>query len=309
MKFLKIYLHNVMAKSALLKSSIGKKYWMALTGLFLCLFLVGHLAGNLQLLMPNSQLQFNQYALFMTSNPAVKILSYLTYISILFHAIDGILLAIQNKNARPIGYAKTNSSANSSFASRNMAVLGTLVLVFIATHMINFWAKMHFDKNMPLMTQTIEAAPGMKSEYYVGRNVGQYYQIDQVKLPGEKEPEAGLPPKQLEIKNGTDVYNVQANVKVGELYKDLYKITFDFFKSKNKLFGVIPNEGLFFTIFYVLSMLVLAFHLWHGFQSAFQSLGLNSPKWTPIIKFAGKAFAVIVPLLFAIIPLFIHFSK
>lgn len=298
-----------MAKSALLKSSIGKKYWMALTGLFLCLFLVGHLAGNLQLLMPNSQLQFNQYALFMTSNPAVKILSYLTYISILFHAIDGILLAIQNKNARPIGYAKTNSSANSSFASRNMAVLGTLVLVFIATHMINFWAKMHFDKNMPLMTQTIEAAPGMKSEYYVGRNVGQYYQIDQVKLPGEKEPEAGLPPKQLEIKNGTDVYNVQANVKVGELYKDLYKITFDFFKSKNKLFGVIPNEGLFFTIFYVLSMLVLAFHLWHGFQSAFQSLGLNSPKWTPIIKFAGKAFAVIVPLLFAIIPLFIHFSK
>ncbi len=245
----------------------------------------------------------------MTTNPAVKILSYLTYISILFHAVDGILLAIQNKKARPVGYAKTNPSANSSFASRNMAVLGTLVLVFIATHMINFWAKMHFDKNMPLMTQTIEAGPGMKSEYYVGRAVGQYYQVDQVKLAGEKEPEVGLPPKQLEVKNGTDLYNVQANVKVGELYKDLHKITFDFFKSKNKLFGFIPNEGLFFTIFYVLSMLVLAFHLWHGFQSAFQSLGLNSPKWTPIIKFAGKAFAVIVPLLFAIIPLFIHFSK
>ncbi len=301
MKFLKIYLHNVMAKSALLKSSIGKKYWMALTGLFLCLFLVGHLAGNLQLLMPNSQLQFNQYALFMTTNPAVKILSYLTYISILFHAVDGILLAIQNKKARPVGYAKSNPSANSSFASRNMAVLGTLVLVFIATHMINFWAKMHFDKNMPLMTQTIEPAPGMKSEYYVGRAVGQYYQVDQVKLHGEKEPEAGLPPKQLEIKNGTDLYNVQANVKVGELYKDLHKITFDFFKDK--------KYGLYFTLFYVFSMAVLAFHLWHGFQSAFQSLGLNSPKWTPIIKFAGKAFAVIVPLLFAIIPLFIHFSK
>ncbi|RAR46725.1 succinate dehydrogenase cytochrome b subunit [Flavobacterium lacus] len=298
-----------MAKSALLKSSIGKKYWMALTGLFLCLFLVGHLAGNLQLLMPNSQLQFNQYALFMTSNPAVKILSYLTYISILFHAIDGILLTIQNKKARPVAYAKSNPSANSSFASRNMAVLGTLVLVFLATHMTNFWAKMHFDKSMPLMTQTIEAAPGMKSEYYVGRSVGQYYQVDQVKLPGDKEAEAGTPPKQLEVKNGTDVYNVQANVKVGELYKDLHKITFDFFKSKNKLFGVIPNEGLLFTIFYVLSMLVLAYHLWHGFQSAFQTLGLNSPKWTPTIKFLGKAFAVLVPLLFAIIPLYIHFTK
>jgi succinate dehydrogenase / fumarate reductase cytochrome b subunit len=290
-----------MAKSALLKSSIGKKYWMALTGLFLCLFLVGHLAGNLQLLMPNSQLQFNQYALFMTTNPAVKILSYLTYISILFHAVDGILLAIQNKKARPVGYAKNNPSANSSFASRNMAVLGTLVLVFIATHMINFWAKMHFDEKMPLMTQTIEPAPGMKSEYYVGRAVGQYYQVDQVKLPGDKEPEAGLPPKQLEVKNGTDVYNVQANVKVGELYKDLHKITFDFFKEE--------KYGLYFTLFYVFSMLVLAFHLWHGFQSAFQSFGLNNPKWTPIVKFAGKAFSVLVPLLFAIIPLYIHFSK
>lgn len=297
-----------MAKSALLKSSIGKKYWMALTGLFLCLFLVGHLAGNLQLIF-GTPLEFNEYALFMTTNPAVKILSYLTYISILFHAIDGILLTIQNKKARPISYAKTNPSANSSFASRNMAVLGTLVLVFIATHMVNFWAKMHFDEKMPLMTIAIETAPGMKADYFVGKNVGQYYPLDQIKMPGEAAPPDGVIPKQLEIRNGSEVYNVNANVKIGELYKDLHKITFDFFKSKNKLFGVIPNEGLFFTLFYVLSMVVLAFHLWHGFQSAFQSLGLNSPKWTPIFKFVGKAFAVIVPVLFAIIPLYIHFTK
>ena len=122
-----------MAKSALLKSSLAKKYWMALTGLFLCLFLAGHLAGNLQLIFGDA-LQFNQYALFMTTNPAVKLLSYVTYISILFHAIDGILLTIQNKKARPIGYAKENPGANSAWASRNMAVLGTIVLVFIAIY-------------------------------------------------------------------------------------------------------------------------------------------------------------------------------
>src|SRR5690606_1895556 len=100
------------------------------TGLFLCVFLIGHLAGNLQLIFGDA-LQFNQYALFMTSNPAVKILSYLTYISIVFHAVDGILLTIQNRKARPIGYAKENAAANSPWASRNMAVLGTLILVFI----------------------------------------------------------------------------------------------------------------------------------------------------------------------------------
>jgi succinate dehydrogenase / fumarate reductase cytochrome b subunit len=146
-----------MAKSALLKSSIAKKYWMALTGLFLCLFLAGHLAGNLQLIFSDA-LHFNQYALFMTSNPAVKLLSYLTYISILFHAVDGFLLTYQNIKARPIGYAKNNPSKNSSISSRNMAVLGTLILVFIVTHMVNFWAKMHFDENMPLQTVTVDAS-------------------------------------------------------------------------------------------------------------------------------------------------------
>ncbi len=287
-----------MAKSALLKSSIVKKYWMALTGLFLCLFLAGHLAGNLQLIFGTS-LQFNEYALFMTTNPAVKLLSYLTYISIIFHAIDGIMLTIQNKKARPIGYAKTDGSS-SSFASRNMAVLGTVILVFIATHMVNFWAKMHFDKNMPLMVKTIEIQPGMPQDFYVGRSTGQYYPVDQVGKEGEVI-QAGLPQKQLVIKNGTELYNPQVNVKMGDLYKDLHKLTLDFFKD--------AKYGLFFTIGYVLAMIALSFHLWHGFQSAFQSIGVNSSKLTPVIKFFGKAFAIIVPLLFAIIPVILHFKK
>jgi succinate dehydrogenase / fumarate reductase cytochrome b subunit len=287
-----------MAKSALLKSSIAKKYWMALTGLFLCLFLAGHLAGNLQLLVPNNALNFNQYALFMTSNPAVKLLSYLTYISILFHAIDGILLTIQNKKARPIGYAKTDGSST-SFASRNMAVLGTIILVFIATHMVNFWAKMHFDKNMPIMTKTIEVQ-GQKQVFYVGTQVGQYFPVDQVANEGEKVDQTAMP-KQFVIKNRTELYYSQADVKTADLYKDLYKLTVAFFKD--------AKYGLYFTIGYVLAMLALSFHLWHGFQSAFQTIGVNSSKLTPVIKFFGKAFAIIVPLLFAIIPLILHFKK
>ena len=285
-----------MAKSALLKSSIVKKYWMALTGLFLCLFLAGHLAGNLQLIFGDA-LQFNQYALFMTSNPAVKLLSYLTYFSILFHAVDGFMLTYQNVKARPIGYAKTNPAANSSFSSRNMAVLGTLILVFIVTHMVNFWAVMHFDKNMPLMKQTIEIQ-GMKQEFYVGRQVGQFFPVDQVQLEGEAPNP--MNPKQMVIKNRTDIYNVQANVKTAELYKDLHKITFAFFQH--------PKTGLIATLLYVLAMVVLSFHLLHGFQSAFQSLGVNN-KFTPAIKTFGKLFAIIVPVLFAIIPVYIHFVK
>ena len=282
-----------MAKSALLKSSLAKKYWMALTGLFLCLFLAGHLAGNLQLIFSDA-LHFNQYALFMTSNPAVKILSYLTYISILFHAFDGILLTIQNIKARPIGYAKTNPSANSSFSSRNMAVLGTLILVFIVTHMISFWAVMHFDEKMPLQTISIEAM-GQKQDLYLTTNEG-YIPTSQVAKNYEEAIKTGAP---TYIDNRTSFFNTQAKVKLSEGYKDLHKITIAFFKD--------PKYGLIYTIIYVLSMLVLAFHLLHGFQSAFQTMGLNSPKWTPIIKGFGKGFAIIVPLLFAIIPVYIHF--
>jgi len=274
-----------MAKSALLKSSIAKKYWMALTGLFLCLFLAGHLAGNLQLIFSDAS-HFNQYALFMTSNPAVKLLSYLTYISILFHAVDGFMLTVQNKKARPVGYAKTDGSS-SSFSSRNMAVLGTLILVFIVTHMVNFWAVMHFDKKMPLQTITVEQM-GQKTNYFITTDTGKFFPADTMQLA-----QSGL-----EIRNRTEFYNKAANVKMGEGYKDLHKITLAFFKD--------AKTGLLATILYVIAMAVLSFHLLHGFQSAFQSLGINN-KFTPAIKKFGTAFAILVPLLFAIIPVYIHF--
>lgn len=276
-----------MAKSALLKSSLAKKYWMALTGLFLCLFLVGHLIGNLQLLSSseNAALHFNQYALFMTTNPAIKLLSYLTYISIIFHAIDGILLTVQNKKARPVSYVMNNPSKNTIWASRNMAVLGTVILVFIVTHMVTFWGKMHFDKAMPLQTMTISAG-GMPQEFYLTTDGGYV-------------PKGQVDQGAMVIKNRTEFFDAGANVKVKEGYKDLYKITVAFFKD--------AKLGLVYTILYALSMVVLGFHLYHGFGSAFQSLGANNPKYNGLIKNFGKGFAIIVPLLFAIIPIYIHF--
>jgi succinate dehydrogenase / fumarate reductase cytochrome b subunit len=220
----------------------------------------------------------------MTTNPAVKILSYLTYISILFHAIDGIVLTVENRKARPIGYAKTDGSS-SSFSSRNMAVLGTIILVFIVTHMVNFWAVMHFDKNMPLQTVSI-GQPGQQQEYYLTTDGGYL-------------PKAQVDQKMITIENRTEFFDGNAKVKIKEGYKDLHKITVAFFKD--------PKTGLIATILYVIAMITLAFHLLHGFQSAFQSLGLNNPKYTPLIKTAGAAFAIIVPILFAIIPVYIHF--
>ena len=294
-----------MAKSAFMKSSIAKKYWMALTGLFLCLFLVGHLIGNLQLIFADA-LAFNLYALFMTTNPAVKILSYVTYISILFHAIDGIYLTIQNRKARPIKYAMNKPEKNTIWASRNMAVLGTVILVFIVTHLVNFWAVMHFKEDMPLQTITVKGPqPGTDQQLYIttGSGTSRFLAVNQV--DGKNLVKEGnkfyaiINPDQP---GSTDAKGTDAKgqkVFFAEGYKDLHKITVEFFKDS--------QWGLIATILYVFAMIVLGFHLYHGFGSAFQSLGANNPKYNGLIKNFGKGFAIIVPFLFAIIPLYIHF--
>lgn len=127
-------------------SSLGRKLIMALTGLFLCLFLVAHLAGNLQLLIPgeHGKLAFNEYSKFMTSNPFIKVMSYVTYLSIIFHALDGWAFTFYNRQARPVGYAMNKPQRNTIWSSRNMGILGTLVFIFIVIHMRDFWFNYHW---------------------------------------------------------------------------------------------------------------------------------------------------------------------
>ncbi len=131
-------------------SSIFRKILAALSGLFLTLFLIGHLAGNLQLFIPGieGQTQFNKYALFMTTNPVIKTLSIITYASILLHIALTLQLSFQSRKARPISYAISSGTSNSTWSSNNMALLGTFLLLFIIVHMRSFWYEMHFG-NMP----------------------------------------------------------------------------------------------------------------------------------------------------------------
>ncbi|MDE0917426.1 MAG: succinate dehydrogenase cytochrome b subunit [Flavobacteriales bacterium] len=225
-----------MSKTGILKSSLSRKYAMALTGLFLCLFLVGHLLGNLQLFVGGEEGReaFNNYAQFMTTNPLVKVLSYLTYAGVIFHIIDGFVLTIQNRKARPVKYVVEKGNLNSSWASRNMAVLGTILLVFLVSHMQSFWYVMHFGD--------------------------------------------------IEIIDGV---------------KDLHSVTLDFFNP------AINNLAAVMMGLYVFAMLSMAFHLNHGFQSAFQTMGVNHPKYTPAINFVGKAFSILIPAGFASLPIYL----
>ena len=99
--------------SKFLSSSIGQKVIMSLTGLFLMLFLVVHLIGNLQLLKADNGEAFNTYAFFMTHNPLIKTVSYSLYAFILWHAIQGLRLWLNNRAAR--GGTRAPPTARSSW--------------------------------------------------------------------------------------------------------------------------------------------------------------------------------------------------
>jgi len=228
-----------------LTSSIGRKLVMSLTGLFLILFLTVHLIGNLQLLWNDGGEAFNSYAYMMTHNPLIKLISLGNYFFILLHAALGILLYFQNKSAKGTKYA-VSSKASATWASKNMALLGTLVLAFIFIHMGDFWFRMKMEQNW--------------------------------------NPEG-------------DWLNMYDSKTLGHPVVDLYeRVSYRF-------------EQLWIVVTYLIGLAVLAFHLSHGFQSAFQTLGLNHKKYTPIISGLGKAYSILIPLLFALIPLYIYFTK
>ncbi len=267
-----------MSKSAILSSSIAKKWLMALTGLFLCLFLVGHLAGNLQLFIDGWEgtVMFNNYAEFMSSNPAIQTIAWITKVLIAVHAILALVLVVKNRRARGTKYTYNRPDKNASFSSRTMGWMGTLLLVFIVVHLINFWAPMHYDGNFPIQ---------MSDEGY--------YTADGIAHAGSS----------LQMVDGK-MHVFSGGVDSGRALRDLAQVTRDFFSPKEN-----GTMALAMTILYVISMLAVAFHLAHGFSSAFQSLGINHKKYNGIIKLTGKLFALIVPVAFAAIPIYLYLTQ
>ena len=127
-----------MAKSALLKSSIAKKVAMALSGLFLMLFLAQHFFINMTSVFSSDT--FNSLSHYMGNNPLVQfVIQPILIVGVVFHFIMGFVLDIQNKKARPIAYANFNGAAGASWASRNMIISGSVILAFLGLHFYDFW--------------------------------------------------------------------------------------------------------------------------------------------------------------------------
>jgi succinate dehydrogenase / fumarate reductase cytochrome b subunit len=134
-----------------LSHTVSRKNLMALTGLFLCFFLVIHLFGNLQLLLPAeaARWQFNFYSKLLSENLFIQLISYVLFASILAHAVYALLITIQNRRANGRRYEYDRRNVSSQWYSRWMGLLGTILLFFLVTHLRDFWYQLQFG-HVPL---------------------------------------------------------------------------------------------------------------------------------------------------------------
>ncbi|MEN8120443.1 MAG: succinate dehydrogenase cytochrome b subunit [Bacteroidota bacterium] len=126
--------------SGFLKSSVGQKFLMSITGLFLIVFLAVHLTANLFLLVGSDA--FNTVSHFMETNPLIQIMQPILALGFIIHMIYAAILTLQNQKARPQSYNKFEQGHSSTWASRNMFVLGAVIFIFLVIHIMNFFWKM-----------------------------------------------------------------------------------------------------------------------------------------------------------------------
>lgn len=134
------------------RSSIGQKFIMCLTGFFLIAFLLVHLTLNSFIIFDDTGDLFNQGAHFMGTNPIIKIVEPVLAFGFILHIFLASYLTLKNQRTRPQNYSTKKMGKSSSWASRNMFVLGSLILIFLVIHIINFYWKIKFTGD-PLLTE------------------------------------------------------------------------------------------------------------------------------------------------------------
>jgi succinate dehydrogenase / fumarate reductase cytochrome b subunit len=223
---------------AFFEAYVGKKAVMAVTGVILIGFIIGHLAGNLLILLPPSQTPtgqtvypINAYTALLHSHPNfVTLAEAVLLVAVLLHIGSSFLLWLEKRRARPIAYVKKDNLP-SSYASRTMMWSGPIIAAFVVFHLLHLTTgSVDLGYRGPMLW-------GGQEEYFTYQNV------------------------------------------------------------------VLGFRHIWVSISYIVAMVLLSMHLYHGAWSMFQSVGVSHPRYTPLLKWAAHIFAWIVAIGFISIPL------
>ena len=145
-------------------TSVGRKLVMALTGLFLFMFLLEHLYGNLLLYKIDEGRSFNDYSETLTGNIIIRTIEYAIFAGFIIHILDALYLTYSNRKARKVGYSINHRAQNSSWFSRNMGLTGTIILIFLVIHLRSFFFPHRFGA--PETTMAHDVAAAFQSNWY-----------------------------------------------------------------------------------------------------------------------------------------------
>ena len=211
-----------------LNTSIMKKLIVGMTGLFLCLFITGHLVGNT--LMIFSSKAFNYYGHTLVSNPFIYVIEFGLIAIFLTHILMALTVTFQNWASRPISYKNRDQKfALSGIASATMPYTGAIILIFVVVHVLNLKFGAHY----------------------------------------------------------TASYD-------GDKIRDLHRLTLEFFSNPLNVIG------------YIVTMVILTFHVLHGFWSAFHTLGLNKLKFDKFFRFASYLFGLLMIVSYVTFPVWCY---
>lgn len=269
-------------------SSITKKLLVALFASFLLIFLLFHMTANLFILAKDGGDAYSAFCHFMGTNVFVKVFEVILFGCLVLHLCLASYLWFQNRRNRPVGYKKP-SRTKTGKGSKLMMITGSLLLVCLIFHFYDFYfVKLNF----------VEGTYMVKTEEFMVNDPNQ-----------EVSEEAQMVFMNL-LNDGKASKDMQWIRQISTEERDVLQQAFpeaefepDFYHMARQKFSV-----WHIVLCYLLFFAIVGIHIRHGFQSAFQTFGLNHYKYSRLIEILGVVYTWVVILGFAIVPLGVFFG-
>ena len=300
-------------------ASITKKMTLAAVGAFLLIFLPMHMGLNLCIIRDDGGEWYRNVCHFMGTNWIVKIMEIVLMASVLLHIVIALILTLENRSARGTVRYQVPSKTKTHFGSKWMIYTGMIVFVFLVIHFINFYfVKFGIVVADDSDTYTVEVEAVQKhweekamklQEDMTSGKISQEQAQEQMKnMQMEFMPFAQLvnsrQPSDKISKDGEELVNLTKEELIAYTGEDFTEYEPDFYTMCNKLFA---NKT--YSLIYMLALVVLGIHLFHAINSIFQTFGLNHRKYNKAIEYLAAFYAIVIPVGFAIVPLFVMFCK
>ena len=268
-------------------SSITKKLFVGLLGAFLLVFLLFHASANLFILAKDGGDAYSAFCHFMGSNVIVKVFEVVLLGAFVLHIGLATYLWFSNRGKRPVRYHERSKSKTAK-GSKLMMITGSLLLVCLVFHFYDFYfVKLNFVQGT-YMAKTQDFMVTPETEISEEAQMILMEAIDQQKVSKDMQWIRQVSAEEKAV--------LEASFPQAEFEPDFYAMA----RQKFSVWHIVLGYLVFFAL--------VGIHIRHGFESAFQTFGLNHYKYSKLIEVLGKVYCWVVCVCFSIVPLGVYFG-